>query len=725
MINYISKDFSGYQKSILWIISIASLATKATIDNIFFLFDGYNSIVALTLRFIFSILVVMPLLILYTNYLFFQFSSKDYSRFEAFVKDSYKIIVLISIIFFLSIFLPESIKLGGLPKRVIDIIYINFLCFVSLYLILTIYRYLFLWFWFHKHKSTKLYNRAIGIAVACVVIFEIPFYFYHANPEDILYNNFLTSIIFGLQFTLIILTFLQAKRNDWIASLTKPQKRNLIFVSMIIITLCIILATFEISNSNDGKFNNALYNLFPIASVLPMFSLMLISYHIRLFFSAIMYYPSTKIFEKRISEISSLTFLNKLVAQTIELDKLIETVTKLSLFSSGATFAWNDKYDSNNKLQLNFIEISQVLKISSNDLSTLLNNNYYSDEFKYSSIIPISEPLYIESLNEYKLLDFTFLEKSIPVKSLIILPLQSGDEKIGNIYLIHSDEYGFDGDYMNILSAFSDNINIAIENARLVQESIEKEKYKRELKIAHDIEAKLIPLKMPEIENYSFSAFTITADEVGGDYYDFVHLKDGSLCALIGDVSGKGMSAAFYMVLLKGVVLGVAKEAENAKDLLCKINLNLYKSMDKQMYITMSAIVIKNNEGLIEISRAGHMPFIHKSFNSINTITPTGIGIGLTSSEIFDENLELVELQLENGDNIIMYSDGITELRIEDQELNIEYLKLILKNSVYNSNSNNFAKILKEDIVKISKDNHQHDDMTVVSLSYFSKELRG
>jgi serine phosphatase RsbU (regulator of sigma subunit) len=357
-----------------------------------------------------------------------------------------------------------------------------------------------------------------------------------------------------------------------------------------------------------------------------------------------------------------------------------------------------------------------------NELSELLNNNYYSDELKYYSIASLSEPLYIESLSENKALNFSFLGKNIPAKSLIILPLQSGDEKIGNIYLIHNDEYGFDGDYMNILSAFSDNINIAIENARLLQESIEKEKYKRELKIAHDIEAKLIPLKMPEIENYKFSAFTITADEVGGDYYDFVRIKDGSLCALIGDVSGKGMSAAFYMVLLKGVVLGVAKEAENAKDLLCKINLNLYQSMDKQMYITMSAIVIKNNKGLIELSRAGHMPFLHKSSDAITTITPKGIGIGLTSSEKFDENLDLVELQLSNGDNIIMYSDGITELRIDDRELNIEYLKQIMKNSVYTSNSNNFAEILKEDIVKISIDNHQHDDMTVVSLSYFSKE---
>jgi serine phosphatase RsbU (regulator of sigma subunit) len=638
------------------------------------------------------------------------------------VNDSYKIIVLIAIIIFLTFLLPFAIKFGGQPKRVIDIIFINFFCFVSYYLILTIYRYLFLWFWFHKHKNTKLYNRAISIAVACIILLEIPFYFFHANPEEILYNNFFTSIIFGLQFTLILLTFLQAKRNDWIASLAKTQKRNLIFVSILMIILSIVISTFEINNSNDGKFYNALYNLFPIASILPMFALMLIAYHVRLFFSAMIYYPSTKLFEKRTSEISSLTFLNKLVSQTIELDKLIETVTKLSLFSSGATFAWNDKYDSNNKLYLNFIEISHDMKISMNELSELLNNNYYSDELKYYSIASLSEPLYIESLSENKALNFSFLGKNIPAKSLIILPLQSGDEKIGNIYLIHNDEYGFDGDYMNILSAFSDNINIAIENARLLQESIEKEKYKRELKIAHDIEAKLIPLKMPEIENYKFSAFTITADEVGGDYYDFVRIKDGSLCALIGDVSGKGMSAAFYMVLLKGVVLGVAKEAENAKDLLCKINLNLYQSMDKQMYITMSAIVIKNNKGLIELSRAGHMPFLHKSSDAITTITPKGIGIGLTSSEKFDENLDLVELQLSNGDNIIMYSDGITELRIDDRELNIEYLKQIMKNSVYTSNSNNFAEILKEDIVKISIDNHQHDDMTVVSLSYFSKE---
>ena len=135
----------------------------------------------------------------------------------------------------------------------------------------------------------------------------------------------------------------------------------------------------------------------------------------------------------------------------------------------------------------------------------------------------------------------------------------------------------------------------------------------------------------------------------------------------------------------------------------------------------MSALVIKNNSGLIEIARAGHMPFLHQSGNQTNTYIPKGIGIGLTNPETFDKNLESQQIELRDGDNIIMYSDGITELKNDKIELNIDYLKHFLKNQVYINKEVNIAYIIKDDILGISKENQHQDDMTVVSLHYSSK----
>ena len=215
-------------------------------------------------------------------------------------------------------------------------------------------------------------------------------------------------------------------------------------------------------------------------------------------------------------------------------------------------------------------------------------------------------------------------------KSIIATPLYSGDERFGTLIVFGSEEYGFENNDIVMMNAYSDNVRVALDNARLLKESIDKERYKRELMLAREIEQKLLPQDLPEIKNFSIASFANPATEVGGDYYDIVYLKNGKPCILIGDVSGKGISAAFYMVLLKGVVLSVARESDGAADILRRINTTLYREMEKQMYITMSAFVIENNDGFISFARAGHLPLFINRSEGFDLITPKGLGIGLT-----------------------------------------------------------------------------------------------
>jgi serine phosphatase RsbU (regulator of sigma subunit) len=162
--------------------------------------------------------------------------------------------------------------------------------------------------------------------------------------------------------------------------------------------------------------------------------------------------------------------------------------------------------------------------------------------------------------------------------------------------------------------------------------------------IAKDIQKKLLPSSLPEISGFSLSSINIFADEVGGDYYDCVKLKDNSYCFIIADVSGKGMPAAFYMAQLKGAALAMAQVSSSGAELLKRINKAFYGSMEKKMYITMQTLTINPDDDIVFISRAGHMPAVLKSKNEIKWIKPNGIGIGLAKPEIFDPVLEEIAI---------------------------------------------------------------------------------
>ncbi|MFA6571850.1 MAG: SpoIIE family protein phosphatase, partial [Bacteroidota bacterium] len=270
-------------------------------------------------------------------------------------------------------------------------------------------------------------------------------------------------------------------------------------------------------------------------------------------------------------------------------------------------------------------------------------------------------------------------------------------------------------------SAFSDNVSVAFENARLVKDSIEKERYKRELLLAREIEEKLLPRILPKINNYSLSAFSSPAEEVGGDYYDLVHLKDGKPCLLIGDVSGKGISAAFHMAQLKGVVLAVAPESSGASDILKRINATLYGAMEKQMYITLSAVVVNDENGNITIARAGHMPFLFKHNGDITSILPKGIGIGLAEKSFFNANIEETDCIMQKGDICLLFTDGVNELQNhKNEEFGINSLKQVLRYEIH-KNIENLLSDIRIQLKNYSGNVPPHDDMTIVALEFSDK----
>ena len=612
-------------------------------------------------------------------------------------------IVLLLIIgsFILNIIIPDAYVIESSIFQWYSLIFIDvvsaYLIFVGLYLL----HFFFKWSAVRRHKKTKFYLK--------VLIFGIPFVIIFDTIRIYTDSQFFTTIKILSIIFLLVICFLNTKKNSWIAELPRNEKLKLLWMT----TLCIVLGIlFSIMTlSNEAKLFNALFFYLPGTNTfISLQILFILTYLARIFFTTIGTLPTSSIVERRVYEVKSLTYLNSVVAQTIELNNLIETVTNLALSSSGADAAWTITNSTSKEKKLSILTRDTIKE---NDIKELIDNENFKEYLN-----SILTPTLIPSIPDAKEKLENGLKKINFANSIIVIPLFSRGERFGTLSVMHTEEYFFDSDDVNVLSAFSDNVNIAIENARLLEDSIEKEKYKKELLLAREIEQKLLPQELPELTNYSISGFTIPAEEVGGDYYDVVFLKNNKPCILIGDVSGKGMSAAFYMAQLKGVVLAVAKESTGAKDILQRINDTLFKQIERQMYITLSAIVIENDFGELSYARAGHMPAIIKSKNSVSMITPKGIGIGLANKEFFNDILREEKINLSPGDKCLLFTDGINELRnTHNEELGYDALKHYLESSLFD-NSNTIITDIKEKLRNYSKNSKQHDDMTIFVIVY-------
>ncbi|NOG44643.1 MAG: SpoIIE family protein phosphatase [Calditrichaeota bacterium] len=249
----------------------------------------------------------------------------------------------------------------------------------------------------------------------------------------------------------------------------------------------------------------------------------------------------------------------------------------------------------------------------------------------------------------------------------------------------------------------------------------DRTRMQQELEIAKKVQLGLLPKEQPSLKGYDIAGVCIPALEVGGDYFDFIHLKDGKLGIAIADVSGKGVPAAIYMTLTKGILQSHAESTLSPKTVLSKVNNLMYRTIDRSWYVSMFYAVIDPVSRKLIFSRAGHNPAIVLNQNKKDPqwLQPDGIGLGLEIGEIFTKTLVEGELQLEKGNTLIFYTDGFTEAMNEREEEYGEerFLKFL------NENDNGSAKDLVNkavtEIRNFAGDALQHDDMTMVVLKAF------
>lgn len=252
-----------------------------------------------------------------------------------------------------------------------------------------------------------------------------------------------------------------------------------------------------------------------------------------------------------------------------------------------------------------------------------------------------------------------------------------------------------------------------------VEELAQEERIKQELQIARQVQQSFLPTKIPDIGKLEMSALCQPAYETGGDYYDFVRLDDHRVGVAIGDVSGKGIQAAFYMTFIKGILHSLCHETDSPAELLKKTNRLFFDNAQKGTFISLVYGIIDTRQQTFTFSRAGHNPVLHMGrTGTVQELQPGGLGIGLTRENSFDDNIREIRLDLEEGDILMLYTDGIVEALNEKRQFyGTSRLHERLR-KMKEEPSGQIVKGLFEDVDGFIGNAAQHDDMTILLIRY-------
>jgi sigma-B regulation protein RsbU (phosphoserine phosphatase) len=199
-----------------------------------------------------------------------------------------------------------------------------------------------------------------------------------------------------------------------------------------------------------------------------------------------------------------------------------------------------------------------------------------------------------------------------------------------------------------------------------ISELRDKDRLEHELRIARDVQLGLLPKTLPDIEGYQITAYINTATEVGGDFYDMIPLPTGKFLLVIGDVSGKGTSAAFYMAQCISLIRFASQFTDNPREILLRLNRYFSDPMiDKQIFVTTVLGVLDTKKHQITLLRAGHNhPILisGKGSKDVREIQIPGLGIGLErEGTLFEKTVKSKLLRLGKGDALFLYTDGLVE----------------------------------------------------------------
>jgi len=254
---------------------------------------------------------------------------------------------------------------------------------------------------------------------------------------------------------------------------------------------------------------------------------------------------------------------------------------------------------------------------------------------------------------------------------------------------------------------------ISLENARLFQETLEKQRIEEELNVARNMQKKLLPKTLPSIPNYDIYGINIPSRQVGGDYYDVITIDENHYALAIGDVSGKSVPAALLMANLQAALRVMIKQKIPIAEVAGNLNDLIHSNTDPDKYITFFVGILNRRENRFQYVNAGHNPpLLCRSNGNVEELDVGGIILGMLPRYTYQAG----EIQFNPGDLFYSYTDGVNEaINPAEEEFGEERLRKVVTTHRKKS-SQKIADAMFESITRFAGNSPQEDDVTMLIL---------
>ena len=468
----------------------------------------------------------------------------------------------------------------------------------------------------------------------------------------LVYDNFVSteSMFFILSIAMVLVAIVLSANMKWVAYLNFKQK----WTSLLLLLLAFFyLAYFlysviyqsEVIKEQAPKFAKFgshifYFYLFVFVLTYSIISFLVITFNL----------PTSSVFEQKLEEVINF----QRISQSIQTEQNEESVYNILLESSVSSVfadaAWLEIQGAGNLPRLFMYRIDEQ---EASAIRDHLKNNNIKGVLDQGSDKTKNLSRHLSSMRGSR------------YRSVLAFPISVKGETIGTLALLKELPDGFNKEMTRIVSAFANQAGISIENFRLMEEAFQNERYKEELKIAKNVQKSLLPEKLEQDEDYEIAAFSESADEVGGDYYDTIRVNDHQVAMIIADVSGKGTTAAFHMSQMKGIFHSLAQQELDPKEFMVRANQALVFCLERGSFISATYFVVNAHFKKIFYARAGHCPVLYYSTQTgmASYLKDKGKALGMIKSRDYCNHVETNEIAYTPGDIMVLYTDGITEAK--------------------------------------------------------------
>ena len=526
-----------------------------------------------------------------------------------------------------------------------------------------------------------------------------------ANPFD-LQADYLLVVLFVI--SMIVLSMVLSFDIEWTSYLNSSQKLKTLgtFCLLLLILLPYMLVNMQMTDFfrmrsvlESSDLGNYVFHFFGTFTFIYSFISVII------LFSSI---PSASLFETKSNVLNSFNKIHRTIQSNIDDNEILKTLMEGALLAADAKMGWIEFMDVENPSEYTF---KMAKGISDADIIPISNNHDLTTK-------ALAQKNFILIANIHPKKHFWLSETN--GKSLLCVPIYSNNKNYGSIILLKDYANAFEEHIIQAIMSFSEQAGVALQNAYLIKNSIDLERYQEQLKIAKEVQNKLLPRELPQFPDIEIFALNQNADEVGGDYYDLSQ-KGDLLRMAVGDVSGKGTTAAFYMAEVKGIFHALTLLDISVREFILHANAALIKCLQKGLFMTLTYLEIDTANKYLSILRAGHCPTLHYNAetDTLNVLREGTLGLGILSSERLTKMIqEPSKISYKKGDFLILYTDGIVEAKSkEKEEFGYERLKRIVF-AQRNTHSKQIIKEVVKEMLVFTGGNFKDDDYTILIIKF-------